>query len=215
MADNTQRRKRISRSVIRRQIADMLELHERSRHLPHIRRYHKARTESQAEKKRVRGTARIKTKRALPVRRLDPPDANVDLRMTQASGRVEFLVWNNLLPVISEIGPDSSLFSVATGNQVSAQHRILERLLSNKSIRNLAILSVPALHFRGLIFTQSRRAPKVVVPLRSPIASLERGKTYLSEVVERRLAEALTNRMNSASRPAKSTPSKRQKRSTP
>lgn len=215
MADNIQRSKRISTSTIRRQMADMLELHERSRHLPHIRRYHAARAEATAKPKRLRRTARIKTKRTLPVYRLDPTGPKVDLKKARRSGHVEFFIWNDLLPAISEIGPDSRLFSVATGAHVSAQHRILERLPSTTKIRNLAILSVPVLHFRGLMFTERKRAQKVVIPLRSPIVPLARGRTYLAGDVGRTLAKALANRMNAASQPARSTLSNHQKRSTP
>jgi hypothetical protein len=206
------RPKRISTSTIQRQMARMLELHECSRHLPHIRRYHAAQIKSKAGAKGLRRTARVETKHALPVYRLDPSGAKVDLKEARRSGHVEFLMWNNLLPAISEIGPDSRLFSVATGNLVSAQHRILERLLSAKKIRNLTVLSVPVLHFRGLMFAEGQRAPKIVIPLRSPIVPLTRGRTYSIDVVERSFAEALMKRITATS--AKRTSRNRQKRRT-
>lgn len=184
-------------------MAHMLELHECARHLPHIRRYHATRKKP-ATKTRRRGTSTptIKHKSALPLYRLDPPTGNVNLQNARKSGRLEFVVWNNALPAISEIGPTSRLFSVATGDRVSAQHRILEQLQSNKAAHNLAILSVPVLHFRGLIFSDRKRKARFVIPLRSPLMPLACGKTYSTEIVEQSVAEALTQRINAASREA-------------
>lgn len=190
-------------SKIRRQLAHILELHERSRHLPYIRRYHATQMKAATgTARRAASTPILKHRTALPLYRLDPPAGNVDLTNARKSGRVEFVVWNNALPAISEIGPRSLVFSVATGDRVSAQHRILEQLRSNKTAYNLAILSIPVLHFRGLMFSDRKRKARFVIPLRSPMMPLACGKTYPTEVVERTVTEALIKRIKAASSPA-------------
>ncbi len=191
-------RKIKKRSVprIRRRVAAMLELHARSLHLPHIRRYHAARKQSRTGAQHRRVAAGVKTKCVLPAYLLAPSSANVDLKNARRIGQVEFFIWNDALPVISEIDRDSRVFSVASGATVATQHRIVQRLLSNKLINNLSILSVPALHFRGVMFTQKKSGRQVIVPLRSPVVHLTPGKSYLTDVVQRQFGTALTNRMN-------------------
>lgn len=193
--------KKTSTNKAGRDVAAMLELHARSLHLPHIRRYHAVRRrQSKIERNTRRAARTLKGRCRLPMYLLDPPGPKVDLKKARKCGQVQFQIWNKTMPIISEIDADLRLFSVATGDAVTAQHRVLERFISSKQIKNLSILSVPVLHFRGLVFVRKKDAARMIVPLRSAVPRLIRGKTYSSELVQRRLEAALANRISAAKR---------------
>lgn len=183
---------------IRRQVAAMLELHERSLHLPHIKRYHASLRRTLRARGRAHRTERTLLQRwTLPEYLLDPPSGMIELKNARKIGSMQFLIWNRALPVISEIRQDSGVFSVASGRAVSAQHRILERLRSKTRGKRLTILAVPVLHFRAVMFARKKDDIKIV-PLRSPMARLTLGKVYDISVVLRTLEATLANRIKVA-----------------
>jgi hypothetical protein len=191
-----------SRVKIRRQTAAMLELHARALHMPHIRRYHATRRQqSKTYDKAHPAFGSLREKWSLPVYLLDLTATTVDLRKVFKIGRIQFLNWNSAMPAVSEIQQDSRLLSVATGAGAAAQHRIVQRILSQEGqMRRLAIVSIPVLHFRGLVYARHKDGDQMIVPLRTSMVSLNRGKTYSSDFVLQELKAALAHRINAARR---------------
>lgn len=186
-------------------MATMLELHACAFHLPHIRRYHATRRKRSTPYGTPPRTLGVLTKKwSFPAYLPDLDAPAFDLKTVSRNGWIQFNNWNKALPVIAEIREDSHLLSVATGAGASVQHRILERFFSeNKGVRDLAIMSVPGLHFRGLAYTTKKSTHNKILILRSPMARLRPGRSFGAGFVLERLKVALEHRQDVAQRDAR------------
>jgi hypothetical protein len=195
------RERRLSTAKIQRQLMAMLALHARAVHLPHIRRYHATRKKQlKTYDKSHPSFGRLTKSWILPVYLLDLSSGTFGLSEESRNGNIQFLSWNRAMPIVSEIRGDSRLVSVATGPGAATQHRILQRLLSRRKIKQPVIVSAPALHFRGVAYVDRKDKGQRIIPLRSPMAPLKSGKSYRSKFVLEKLGAAFTQRVNAEQR---------------
>jgi hypothetical protein len=168
-------------------LSEMVALHLRAVHLPHIRRYHARAKSGSLGRPRKRWT--------LPLHLVDLSRLDSLVDATKHSGWLHFLDWGNGLHGIAEIQKGNRrpvLDSLSLGPSSDTEHLIVERFLkSGVRYKALACLAVPSLHFRALSYVNKDTNRHMIVPLSSPTVPLQRGRRYYSETVQTRLKAAV------------------------
>lgn len=176
-------------------LSEMVALHLRAVHLPHVRRYH-ARAKSGSHRgKNPPKIGKPRKRWTLPLHLLDLSRLDSLADATKHSGWLHFLDWGNGLHGIAEIQKGNRrpvLDSLSLGPPSDTEHSIVEQFLkSGVRYEELACLAIPALHFRALTYVNKDTNRHMVVPLSSPTWPLQRGRRYSSETVQARLKAAV------------------------
>jgi hypothetical protein len=187
----------------RARLSEMLALHLKARHLPHVRRYHAQCQRSESQGKARPDPGKPRTRWTLPLHLTDLSQLDPFADSTKYPGRLlHFLDWGNGLLGIAEIQKGvkkPALASLSIGSSASAQHTVLARFFQSKvRYRSLLCVAVPSLHFRALSYIDKATGKHVILPLYSAIAPLQRGRRYSSKTVQEKLIAALNRRLKSA-----------------
>jgi len=180
---------------------EMLDLHLRAYHLPHVRRYHAQRRRTLKSYNETDPKPGQPRKRwLLPLHLVDVAQLHsLDSESEHHIGWLQFLDWRNGMVAIAEFRKDNVLSCLSTGGSAKAQHDIAARVLIPKNQKQkLRVIAIPALHFRALAYTDKASTKKIIVPLSSAIAQLQLGRNYLPATIQNKLKVALEQRLQKA-----------------
>ena len=180
---------------------EMLSVHLKARHLPHVRRYY-----SQARQLRSRKRTESDYKKpnqlcALPLHlldlaRLEQPEEAVG----HQHGWLYFLDWGMSLTGLAHAFRTKqgvSLTRLSLGSNAARQYRIMRRITDTRD-QPVRCIEAPTLHFRALYYLDPTTARYHAVPLYSGTANIRIGRVYRIETILRHLSLALGRRFSNA-----------------